>query len=116
MRTIRYLLAALFLGDLFSTEQYTVLKDFYNTHFFGRPLRTMIKPGDKVLELGCGKDSLINRARLIKKICVTGIDIFQPYVDFHNANGAYKKCIVGDITKMDFKTREFDAVVCMDVL
>lgn len=116
MRTLKYLLYALLLGDTFSREQYTVLKDFYNTHFFGRPLKTMTKPDDKVLELGCGKDSLLIRSGLIKKLQVTGVDIFKPYIDLHNSNGLYKKCIHADITKIDFESGQFDAVVCMDVL
>lgn len=116
MRILKYLLYALVLGDTFNREQYTVLKDFYNTHFFGRPLRTMTKPGDEVLELGCGKDSLLVRSGLIKRLRVTGVDIFKPYVDLHNSSGLYKKCILADITKIDFEPDQFDAVVCMDVL
>lgn len=116
MRIIKYLLYALLLGDTFDRDQYTVLKDFYNTHFFGRPLKTMTKPGDEVLELGCGKDSLLVRSGLIKKLRVTGVDVFKPYADLHNADGLYEKCILADITKIDFYPEQFDVVVCMDVL
>tara|TARA_Y100000310_G_scaffold177357_1_gene177432 strand:+ start:1517 stop:2212 length:696 start_codon:yes stop_codon:yes gene_type:complete len=114
--TLKYLLCSLFLGDTFNQEQYTVLKDFYNTHFFGRPLRTMLKTGDKVLELGCGKDSLINRSGQIRELRVTGVDIFKPYVDEHNKRGLYTACLVADITKIEFELNQFDAVLCMDVL
>jgi len=116
MRVLKYLLYSLLLGDTFNTSQYTVLKDFYNTYFFGRPLRTMIKTGDKVLELGCGKNSLLIRSGVIKNLRVTGVDIFEPYVELHNSNGLYEKCICADITKIDFQPNQFDAVVCMDVL
>ena len=116
MRILKYLLYALLLGDSFSTSQLTVLKDFYNTYFFGRPLRTMTKAGDKVLELGCGKNSLLIRSGIIKNLRVTGVDIFEPYVELHNSDGLYESCIQADITKIDFKPDQFDAVVCMDVL
>ena len=76
----------------------------------------MIKPRDKVLELGCGKNSLLIRSGLIKQVQVTGVDVFKPYVDFHNSNGLYMKCILADITKIDFEPGQFDAVVCMDVI
>ena len=114
--TLKYLLWSLLLGDTFTRDQYTVLKDFYNSYFFGRPLRTMLKPSDRVLELGCGKDSLLVRSGIIRKLRVTGVDIFKPYVDMHNSKGLYKKCILADITKVEFKPNQFDAVVCMDVL
>ena len=116
MRVLKYLLYSLLLGDAFNTSQYTVLKDFYNTYFFGRPLRTMIEAGDKVLELGCGKNSLLIRSGIIKKLRVTGVDIFAPYVELHNSDGLYESCILADITKVDFESDQFDVVVCMDVL
>lgn len=116
MRILKYLLCSILIGDAFNTSQYTVLKDFYNTYFFGRPLRTMIKVGDKVLELGCGKNSLLIRSGIIKKLKVTGVDIFKPYVELHNSDGLYESCIQADITRIDFKPDQFDAVVCMDVL
>lgn len=116
MRILKYLLGALLLGDTFNKSQYTVLKDFYNTYFFGKPLRTMIKTGDKVLELGCGKDSLLIRSGIIKKLRVTGVDIFEPYVKLHNSDGLYEACIQADITEINFGPDQFDAVVCMDVL
>ena len=116
MRILKYLLGALLLGDTFNISQYTVLKDFYNTYVFGRPLKTMIKAGDRVLELGCGKNSLLVRSGIIKQLRVTGVDIFEPYVKLHNSDGLYESCIQADITKIDFRPNQFDAVVCMDVL
>ena len=116
MRVLKYLLYALLLGDSFSTSQFTVLKDFYNTYFFGRPLRTMTKAGDRVLELGCGKNSLLIRSGIIKNLRVTGVDIFEPYVKLHNSDGLYESCTLADITKIDFQPNQFDTVVCMDVL
>ncbi len=116
MKNLKYLLLALFWGDFLTEEQYTMIKDIYNTYIFGSPLRTMIKKGDKVLELGCGKNSLIVRSGLIKKLNVTGVDIFKPYVDLHNSGGLYQSCVLADITKIEVNENEFDAVVCMDVL
>lgn len=116
MKTLKYLLKAILLGDTFNVDQYTVLKDLYNTYFFGRPLRTMIKAGDRVLELGCGKNSLLIRSGIIKKLKVTGVDVFEPYVRLHNSDGLYESCVQADITEINFEPDQFDAVVCMDVL
>jgi 2-polyprenyl-3-methyl-5-hydroxy-6-metoxy-1,4-benzoquinol methylase len=96
--------------------RYTLLKDIYNIYIFGGVLLAMLKTGDNVLELGCGRNSLLLRSGIIKRMNVTGVDIFKPYVDSHLADGIYRTCICADATEIDFKTGEFDAVVCMDVL
>lgn len=96
--------------------RYQALRDFYNIYFFGGSLLLKIHDGDKVLELGCGRESLIVKSGLVKRTNVTGVDIFQPYIDSHRKDGLYKNLICGDITKMDFAPHSFDAVVCMDVL
>jgi 2-polyprenyl-3-methyl-5-hydroxy-6-metoxy-1,4-benzoquinol methylase len=116
MKTLKYLLLAILWGDFLTEGQYTVIKDIYNSYIFGSPLRTMIKKGDKVLELGCGKNSLIVRSGLIKKLSVTGVDIFKPYLELHRSSGLYDNCVLADITKVEFVNNSFDAVVCMDVL
>lgn len=94
------------------------LKDLYNINFYGRPLLTMIKPGNRVLEIGCGNNSLLVRSSMIvqRKLKVTGIDIFKPYVDYHNARNIYQVCYHADITAVEFELDQFDVVVCMDVL
>ncbi len=96
--------------------QYTVLRDIYNIHIFGGILLRMLKGCNRVLELGCGGNSLLVKTGITKRMDVVGVDIFKPYVDRHVANRTYSSCICADITEIDFKNREFDAVVCMDVL
>jgi SAM-dependent methyltransferase len=96
--------------------RYQALRDFYNIYFFGGILLYKVKANNKVLEVGCGSNSLIVKSGLIHKIDNTGVDIFKPYIDSHNAQGLYEKCICGDITDMRFGVDEFDVVVCMDVI
>ena len=103
-------------GAGFLTMRYQVLRDLYNTYIFGWALLSMLKGCKKVLELGCGKNSLLVKSDIVRKMDVTGVDIFKPYVDSHIADGTYKSCICADITKIDFGEGEFDAVVCMEVL
>jgi hypothetical protein len=96
--------------------RYQLLRDFYNIYFFGSVLLCKIKANDKVLEVGCGSNSLIVKSGMIRIINDVGVDIFKPYIDSHKADGLYKECICGDITKMRFGINQFDVVVCMDVL
>ena len=96
--------------------QYTVLKDIYNIYIFGGVLQRMLKGCNRILELGCGGNSLLVRTGITKKADVVGVDIFKPYVDSHLARKTYSSCICADVTEVNFKDGEFDAVVCMDVL
>ena len=96
--------------------RYTALRDFYNIFFFGGILLVKIGDRDRVLEVGCGRNSLMVKSHLVEKADVTGVDVFQPYIDSHKKDGLYKDCICGDITKMDFRDKTFDTVVCMDVI
>src|SRR3972149_10253487 len=95
--------------------KYPRLRDFYNVHFFGWALRN-IHPGDRVLEIGCGENSLLLRLGYTRRAEVTAVDVYAPYVARHKTAGDYAKIICGDIAAQTFPYRYFDVVVCMDVL
>lgn len=96
--------------------QYRHLKDLYNTYVFGQVALSRLKGCKRVLELGCGDNSLLVKSGITERMDVVGVDIFQPYLERHMANRTYNSCICADITRVDFADGSFDAVVCMDVL
>lgn len=95
---------------------FDTIKELYNVYVFGSSLRKTLRLGDKVLEIGCGENSLIMRSGLIKQLFVTGVDIYEPYIKLHKTHGLYANLILGDVSQLEFKEDEFDVVVCMDVL
>ena len=96
--------------------KYQTLRDLYNIYFFGGIGLRMLKDCKTILELGCGRDSLLLKAHIVENTEVTGVDIFQPYVDSHNADKIYKECVCGDVAELRYGRDTFDAVVCMDLL
>lgn len=96
--------------------RYTVIRDLYNIYIFGGAILAMLGNCKKILDLGCGRDSLLVRSGIVKRAEVYGLDIFKPYVDGHNTDGTYRYCICADAVGVDFNENEFDAVVCMEVL
>ncbi len=78
-----------------------------------------LKPGDKVLEVGCGNGyylSLLNRVGL--KLDLTGVDIDQmaltDAVKFIGDSSV--KVILADAAKLPFKNNSFDKVVMSEVI
>ena len=96
--------------------RYTRLRNLYNVHIFGWQLTRVLRGCDKVLELGCGRNSLLVRAGITRKLNVTGVDIYEPYIENHKLMGNYTRCFCADIAEVEFGDHEFDAVVCMDVI
>ena len=78
----------------------------YKTYWIKR----MLKPGAKVLDLGCGG----GRAYFARKFEMYGLDISEPAV--MNAKGLYKDAVVSDVRTMPFPDASFDFVMSMDLL
>lgn len=96
--------------------RYQVLRDLYNVYIFGAVLFSKLGGCKKVLELGCGSNSLLVKTGAVKNLDVYAVDIYKPYVDSHIRDGTYKSCVCADITEIAFVDGEFGAVVCIDVL
>lgn len=69
---------------------------------------------DTVLDIGVGSGTY---AKLLPDSHVTGIEIFEPYVEQFKLNELYKKLIIEDARKVDYSTLgRFDVAVAGDVL
>ncbi|MBI3558924.1 class I SAM-dependent methyltransferase [Candidatus Gottesmanbacteria bacterium] len=64
-----------------------------------------------VLDLGCGPDSPVKFCRQITYS--VGVEIFKPYL---KKSKIHNKYVLGDIRKVNFPKKSFDAVIVLDVL
>lgn len=70
-----------------------------------------------ILELGCGKGAFGNLINDEGKYKITGIDIFEPYLNVCKDTKKYEKVLKRDLTrKLPFKNNGFDAVVCLQTM
>ena len=69
-----------------------------------------------ILDVGCGKYSLISRSIKQYKSTAIGLDIFGTSVREAKTNGVYQDTIVGDARHLPFKDKEFDLVACIEVI
>lgn len=85
-----------------------------------------IKPGYRVLDIGCGSGRHTCAFARFKNITVIGADInFDDVVetrerlDYHEAlegTGAHRETIVADINRLPFSNNFFDIVICSEIL
>lgn len=69
---------------------------------------------DTVLDIGAGSGTY---AKLLPDSLVTGIEIFEPYVEEFKLPELYKKLIVGDAREIDYSALgRFDVAIAGDVL
>jgi SAM-dependent methyltransferase len=73
-------------------------------------LTATLRPGARVLDLGCGPGVPTAR-RLAEQFDVTGVDISARQIDFARAAVPSATFIVGDMTAVEFPPASFDAVV-----
>lgn len=89
--------------------------------------RLNIKPGARVLDMGCGPGRHTAAVYRLKDVTIVGADLDLPdllkardRMMFHQFVGAYDggswALTVSDITNMPFKDRYFDVVICSEVL
>jgi len=68
---------------------------------------------EKVLDLGCGKNSPIQYCDVKYSV---GADMFYPYIKESRKKRIHNKYIIANIRKINFKYKFFDAVLLLDVL
>ncbi len=86
-----------------------------------------MRPGDKILDIGCGSGRHCCRAYACEGVTVIGVD--ANYTDVHEARGrlAYHEaigahgggswgCAAGDILSLPFSGEIFDLVICSEVM
>jgi len=76
-------------------------------------LKKEILKSDTVLDLGCGYNSPIQYCN--QKYSV-GVEKFESYLQESKKKGIHNKYVKADITKIEFKPKSFDAVLCSEVL
>lgn len=75
-----------------------------------------IKPGDKVLDIGCGKAFLLHDlTQAVPGIEVKGLDVSQYAID-HAKEEVKNFLVQGSATNLPFKDNEFDFVVSINTL
>jgi SAM-dependent methyltransferase len=69
---------------------------------------------DSVLDLGCGRHSMV--PIIPKRVKTVGVELFEPHYKEAAAKARHTEVIQGDVTKVSFPDKSFDAVVMLDVL
>ncbi len=75
-----------------------------------------IKPGDRILDVGCGKGFLLHDfTQVVPGVEVVGIDISDYAIA--NAKEEVKDCVrVGNANKLDFPDKSFDLVISLNTI
>ncbi len=75
-----------------------------------------LKPGDRVLDIGCGKGFLVHDLRTeLPGLEVTGVDI-SAYAIENSMEPVKEFLLVGNATKLPFESRQFDLVLAINTL
>lgn len=98
-----------------------IIKKLYHNPIISRIFHTLVyclkrelEDCESVLDLGCGSSSPIQYCKNIKYS--VGVDAYKPYLEESKKKKIHDKYILGDITKVNFKPKSFDAVIMIDVL
>lgn len=76
-------------------------------------LRKELHDCNTVLDIGCGKDSLIQHCNVPFSV---GIELFEPYLQESQKKRIHNQYIKADIRKIEFKENSFDVVLALDVI
>ncbi len=95
-----------------------IFKHFYRRIFpsgeyLKRELSKELSDCNTVLDLGCGSDSPIQYCNISFSV---GVELFESYLQESKKKGIHSEYIKADITKIEFKPKSFDAVICVEVL
>ena len=75
-----------------------------------------IKPGDKILDVGCGKGFLLYEfLQVVPGVLITGIDV-SSYALEHAKEEAKPHLQIGHAKKLDFPPHHFDLVISINTL
>ena len=69
-----------------------------------------------VLDVGCGTGWFGTFTKARRRVSMTGIDIFLPYLQEARKKHSYDAYIRGDVTTLPFKDNSFDCAISISVL
>ena len=74
------------------------------------------KQAKSILDVGCGKGEPMTFINKDGKFDVTGIDLFQPYLEEAERKSVYRRLMIGNALSLPFENKTFEVVICMEVL
>ncbi len=109
------------LGDAKNKDRNaTAAQRLYYNRFLSRIFHTLVyclshelKDCRSVLDLGCGPDSPVQHCGAS---CSIGVDAFEPYIEQSKKKKIHHEYVLGNITKIEFKPKSFDAVIMIESL
>jgi len=92
-----------------------IIRPIYTKFFpsWAKLLKKEISNYETVLDLGCGRNSPIQYCDVPFSV---GVELFEPYLQESKKKEIHTQYIKGDITKIEFKSKSFDAILCSKVL
>lgn len=76
-------------------------------------LSPFLKDCSTVLDIGCGPDSIVGRSIVGYRV---GLDIFRDCLLQASKHGTHDDHVQGDVRRLPFREKSFDAVVLLEVL
>ena len=76
-------------------------------------LKKEIDKDNTVLDLGCGSNSPLQYCEYSFSV---GVEKFKPYLEESKRKNIHYKYINADITKIEFKPKSFDIILCSEVI
>ena len=75
-------------------------------------LKKELSDCNTILDLGCGYNSSIQYCNVPFSV---GVELFEPYLQESKKKGIHDEYIKADLTKIEFKPKSFDAILCSEV-
>jgi ubiquinone/menaquinone biosynthesis C-methylase UbiE len=69
-----------------------------------------------ILDIGCGTGFPAEIINKDKNYEITGVDVFEPYVEICKRRKIFKEVILQDVRKLSFESKSFDVVICFHLL
>jgi ubiquinone/menaquinone biosynthesis C-methylase UbiE len=92
-----------------------MLKKIYNKIFkdLSQVLEKEIDNCESLLDIGCGKKSIVKNFKNIYKV---GVDANKEAIEISKKKGIHNKYILKDVTKLNLKEKSFDCVLALDLI
>jgi 2-polyprenyl-3-methyl-5-hydroxy-6-metoxy-1,4-benzoquinol methylase len=82
-------------------------------NWLGKVIQESVTHKDRVLSVGCG---ILQEIEGLKCKSFTGIDIYEPYLEYNRKRFPKWNFLLGDVTTMHIAGGSFDVVIASDIL